>query len=162
VFTTSKEDKNIYKLLVVDDEEDLCSLIKVNLESTGRFKVVTTTNPLDAEKLCQAIEPDLIILDVVMPQRKGSFIAESLKRNPSTQNIPIIIMSGFGEMNYCAKQKKWKWLPNNPIAIAQSKDMPHDKIPRIAADTYGVDDYISKPFTTDELISVIRRNLPKS
>ncbi|MFH1767661.1 MAG: response regulator [Candidatus Omnitrophota bacterium] len=142
------------KIVVIDDERDICLLIKENLEITGRFAVITTSSPLEAEQLCQQEQPDLILMDVVMPNRKGSDIVESLKKDPGTKRIPIIIMSGLGEMVYFKDKDKWSWLPNMPI-VKERGEIIHEFNPNIAAQAYGVRAYIDKPFGAKRLIELI-------
>lgn len=142
------------KILVIDDDEDLCLLIKDDLEETGKFVVITLTSPINAENVCKKEDPDLILLDIVMPERKGSDVAVALKADPLTQNIPIIIMSGLGELVYQKKEQKWLWLPNRPIVFKRG-EVIHERIPERAADAYGVENYIAKPFTTQELLKKI-------
>ena len=146
------------RILVVDDEVDLCLLIKENLELTGEFFVTTVTDPLEVENALKESVPELILMDVVMPKRKGSEIAQALKGNERTQNIPIIIMSGLGEMVYFKSKNKWLWLPNRPVALERGESI-HERIPRIAAGEYGVDGYIEKPFATPDLIRLIQETL---
>jgi len=142
------------RILVIDDEEDLCFLIKENLEQTGKFDVITLSNALEAERTVEIEMPDLVLLDVVMPGKKGSDIATALKNNPVTQRIPIIIMSGLGEMVYYKNLKRWKWLPNRPIVFKRG-EVIHESLPEHAAEAYGVDDYIAKPFSTGQLLGLI-------
>ena len=86
------------KILVVDDEEHLCELMKKCLEESGNFSVTTTSSPIEALKICKSQKPDLIILDVVMPEMEGPEVVRTLKKDPSTNNIKIIVTSGGGEM----------------------------------------------------------------
>lgn len=142
------------KVVVIDDEEDLCFLVKENLEATGEFEVIAVTDPLTAETVCKQHKPALVLLDVVMPTRKGSDVAKALKKDPLTKSIPIIIMSGLGEMVYFKDKAKWDWLPNRPI-VRQRGEVIDEKVPRRAAEAYGVDAYISKPFATPDLVETI-------
>lgn len=142
------------KILVIDDEADLCTLVKENLEQTGKFWVVILTNPLEAEAICRKENPDAILLDVVMPERKGTEVVAALKKDEDLQRIPVIIMSGLGEMVYQKKENKWKWLPNKPIVFKRGQ-VVHEDVPWRAADAYGAENYIAKPFTTQELILAI-------
>ena len=142
------------KIMVIDDERDLCLLVKDNLEQKGRFEVVVVTDPLTVEEVCTKEQPDLILLDVVMPKRKGSDVAKSLKEGSQTKHIPIVIMSGLGEMVYFKRKDQWKWIPNQPLGRDQ-KGVVNESSPKRAAEAYGVDNYIAKPFSTDVLIEVI-------
>jgi CheY-like chemotaxis protein len=149
------------KILMVDDEQDLCFIVKANLEDTGNFIVVTTSNPLEVEEIVRKEKPNLIMLDVVMPQRKGSEIVASLKKDPEMKQIPIIMVSGKGEMVYNRKKDEFKWMPNNPMAKERGA-LPEVKGAEALAQAYGVDDYVSKPFTTDLLVEIINENLAKA
>ncbi|HOW36404.1 MAG TPA: response regulator [Candidatus Omnitrophota bacterium] len=143
------------KILMIDDEPDLCTLVKANLEETGEFEVVTTTQPQEAESLCLRENPNLILLDNIMPSRKGADIAKALKGNADTKNIPIIMVSGKGEMVYSRKKGQFQWLPNNPLAVGRGQ-ISDAKDAEGLAKSYGVDDYVSKPFKTELLIEVIK------
>ncbi len=143
------------KVLVIDDEEDLCLLIKENLEASGQFEVYTNCDPVKAEELCATVSPDVILLDVVMPNRKGGEVAQAVRGNPATHKIPIVIMSGLGEMVYMKKRDEWKWLPNRPI-VQERGDVIKEHNPEKAAEAYGVEDYITKPFVTKTLIEVLK------
>ena len=151
----------VKKVLVIDDEADLCTLIKENLEATGQYSVVTSTNPLEAESLCQKEKPDLLLLDNIMPTRKGTEVAKALKNNPATKGIPIVMISGKGEMVYSKKKGQFQWMPNNPAAKDRGQ-ITEGKDPEILSKAYGVDDYISKPFTTEILVQVIGDVIAKS
>jgi two-component system alkaline phosphatase synthesis response regulator PhoP len=143
------------KVIMIDDEPDLCLMVKENLEETGEFEVITVTKALEGESLCVREKPDIILLDNVMPDKKGSDIAKSLKSNSETKDIPIIFISGKGEMIYSRKKSQFQWLPNNPMARSRG-EIVEGKDPAVLAKAYGVDDYISKPFTTEILVEVIK------
>lgn len=149
------------KIVMIDDEADLCLLVKGNLEDTKEFEVVTVSDPTQAEAVCVKEKPHIILLDNVMPQKKGAEIAKILKKNEATKAIPIIMVSGKGEMVYSKKKNTFQWLPNNPMAqgrgqIAEGKD------PEALSRAYGVEDYVSKPFMTDLLIQVIKEVLERT
>lgn len=147
--------ENKIKIVMIDDEPELCLLVKSNLEDTGGFEVVTTSDPMTAENLCVQQKPDLILLDNVMPGKKGEDIAKSLKKNAVTKRVPIIVVSGKGEMVFDKKKKQFQWQPSNPM-VKQRGKIIDEKSPERAAAAYGVEDYISKPFTTEVLIDVIK------
>ena len=90
-----------------------------NLEGTGEFEVATSTDPAQAESLCRSQLPELILLDNVMPGKKGSDIAKALKKESSTKDIPIVMISGKGEMIFSKKKGQFQWQPNNPAALAR-------------------------------------------
>ena len=114
-------DHSEYTILVVDDVVSNVLLLKVLL-TNEKFKVITANNGKDA--LVQAAEkqPDLILLDVMMPEMNGFEVSEKLKADPVTQNIPIIFLT--------AKTLKEDILEGFKI---------------------GADDYITKPFSMEEL-----------
>lgn len=143
------------KIVMIDDEADLCLLIKSNLEEMGDFEVVTTTNPKEAEALCLREKPDLVLLDIVMPDIQGTEIVKALKSSPETAGIPIIVISGLGEIVYFRKKGTWKWLPNRPVVLNRGQ-IVREKDSERAAKIYGVEGYITKPFTTESLLQVIR------
>lgn len=149
------------KILMIDDEKDLCELVKANLEDTGYFEVTTLSNPHDAEKVVAQVVPDLILMDVVMPARKGNEIVQALKKNDATKKIPVIMVSGKGEMVFNKGKNEFKWLPNNPLA-KQRGDLPEAKGSEALAEAYGVADYVAKPFTTDLLVEVINEVLKRT
>lgn len=149
------------KILVIDDEADFCLLVKDNLEATQEFDVVTCQDPQEAEGVVSREKPDLILLDNVMPQRSGAQIAKVLKKRPEFQEIPIIMISGRGEMVYIKKKDQFRWLPNTPIVRDRGK-IAEGKSPETLSQAYGVDDYVAKPFSTDVLVTVIREVFARS
>ncbi len=84
---------DVKKLVVVDDDPDLLSLIKSKLEKTERYKVVTTTEGSEAVRLATQESPDLIILDIDMPDMDGGEVAKSLSESEYTKDIPILFLS---------------------------------------------------------------------
>jgi DNA-binding response OmpR family regulator len=147
------EDK--IKILIVDDEKDLTAIVKSNLEFKGGFEVVTSNDPRAAEQLVLQEKPDVILLDVVMPGRKGNEVVSALKKMPEAKNIPIIMVSGRGEMVFNKKKDAFIWMPNTQV-VKDRGDLPSAKSAEALTEAYGVDDYVSKPFSTDVLIEVIR------
>jgi CheY-like chemotaxis protein len=79
------------KILLVDDEKNFCTLLKMNLEKRGPFEVLTTSNPQEVLKLAKAIKPDLILLDILMPEMDGMTLAAALKGDEDTKDI----LTGF-------------------------------------------------------------------
>ena len=84
--------KETQKILIVDDEEDVLLVLEKGLMSAG-YSVISADNGSDAIKLARAERPDLIILDVVMPEMDGSEVAASLRQDPSTNDIPVIFLT---------------------------------------------------------------------
>ncbi len=148
------------KVVMIDDEPDLCFVVKTNLEGKGDFEAVTTSDPAEAEDVVRRENPAVVLLDVVMPQRPGQEIVASLRKQPDLKAIPIIMVSGKGEMVFDKKKKEFKWMPNNPL-VKNRGDLPDAKGAEALAEAYGVDDYISKPFTTELLAQVITEVLER-
>ena len=83
------------KILIVDDEEDICTYSKAILERTGRFEVAVTTSAPNGLELARTLSPDLIVLDVNMPEIDGGGIAQELGKSETTRNIPILFVTGL-------------------------------------------------------------------
>ena len=81
------------KILVVDDEVELCRLLHIGLTASGVFQVFTTHDGETGRMLAIRENPDLILLDIVMPGMSGGELAEELRENPLTASIPIIFMT---------------------------------------------------------------------
>lgn len=146
------------KIVVVDDEKDLALLIKSILEGTGNFEVSLAHDGLEGIALIKQTLPALIFLDFVMPKATGDKVIASLKADPTTAKIPIVLMSGLGEMIYSKAKDQWKWLPNNPATKNRGNlpDVLADKTQaRHAAETLGVKDYLQKPFKKETLIEIV-------
>jgi CheY-like chemotaxis protein len=85
--------KEQIKVLVVDDQADDVLLIRRILEAQANYKIFEAHNGRESLKLVRSVEPDLIILDLTMPEMDGFMIVEALKNNEKTRPIPIIIVS---------------------------------------------------------------------
>ncbi|MCF7887605.1 MAG: response regulator [Candidatus Omnitrophica bacterium] len=83
----------IKKILVIDDEEDLTYFLKANLEIEEQYHVIVVTRAKDAFKTAVKTRPDLIILDIMMPQIDGIKILKKLKESKKTLSIPVIMLS---------------------------------------------------------------------
>jgi DNA-binding response OmpR family regulator len=89
------------RILVVDDDPDALELLSFSLKKAG-FSIGTARNGLDALKKACSVAPDLILLDLMMPELDGLAVCETLRRDPSTAAIPIIfvtaVSSEFGRL----------------------------------------------------------------
>ena len=83
------------KILLVDDEGNFCKLLKLNLEKRGPFEVLTTTNPNDVIKLATENKPDLILLDILMPEMDGMTVAAALRSNKDTKDVAIAFLTAL-------------------------------------------------------------------
>lgn len=83
------------KILIIDDDKILCSMYKTKME-VDNFKVFVTNNGNEGVKIALEKKPDLILLDVIMPQIDGFAVLEELKKDDKTKNIPVIILTNLG------------------------------------------------------------------
>jgi two-component system phosphate regulon response regulator PhoB len=124
------------RILIVEDEPAIAELIAVNL-SHGGFSPVIAGDSVAAQRELDAVLPDAILLDWMLPGQSGLALARHLRKQPRTKGIPILMLTAKG-------------------------DEP-DKVAGLDA---GADDYITKPFSTQELLAriraVLRRRSPES
>ena len=113
-------------MLVVDDDEVIRQLIAVNLTLEG-FDVATAIDGQDCLDKVQAIGPDVITLDVMMPRLDGWETAVQLRKNPQTSHVKVMLIT----------------------ARAQEEDRSFGR-------EIGVDAYLTKPFDPGEMIRVVR------
>ena len=118
------------RILIADDDPVILRLIQVNLELEG-YEVITAANGQEAVQEATAQIPDLVILDIMMPRLDGYQACEQLKANDATKHIPVVFLS----------------------AKAQLGDIEKGK-------TYGVAEYLTKPFDPSELLEVVERLAP--
>jgi CheY-like chemotaxis protein len=116
-------------ILICDDDPVILRLLQVNLELEG-FGVLLGHNGEEAVQIAQAEQPDLILLDIMMPRMDGYEACERLKSLDETRDIPVVFLS----------------------AKAQQSDIERGK-------AYGVADYLTKPFDPNDLIDVLDRLL---
>lgn len=86
---------NIKKILIIDDEANFCRVIKKSIELGGRFHVSIATNGNNGIALAKKQRPDLILLDIMMPELSGIEVAEQLLDDPDTTAIPIIFVTSI-------------------------------------------------------------------
>src|SRR4030042_4314071 len=83
------------KILLVDDDSDFCFFAKANLEREAGFEVTVCNQSKEALRLVKILQPDIILLDMMMPEKGGITIASELGRNKYTAHIPYIFLSGI-------------------------------------------------------------------
>ena len=149
------------KVVAIDDAAEVCMLIKEILEGTGEFEVTTTSDPMQAENVIRQVMPDIILVDIVMPKRRGVEVIAAIKKDETIKRIPIVVVSGKGEMVFDKKKHIFHWQPNNP-AVKDRGTLPEAKSAEALAQAYGVSDYVAKPFTTPILLEVINENIAKA
>ena len=120
------------KILFVDDEADLVSTVECRLQWSN-FDVVTAINGKEGLDKAASENPNLILLDTNMPVMNGYEMLERLRKNPQLKDIPVIMLTAMCEAQDIAK-----------------------------ASSYGIADYITKPFDFTELMEKISNALGKS
>ncbi len=83
-------------IMTVDDEEDFRNILRIKLESSG-FSVIEASNGKEALKVLETNQPDVILLDMTMPEMGGIETLFSIKENDKTKNIRVIILTGKGD-----------------------------------------------------------------
>jgi CheY-like chemotaxis protein len=86
---------NKKKIVIVDDEPEICELTKSILERTGRFEVFTSTRAKEALGLVKFHKPEIILLDVMMPEMSGVEVAQSLCENEETKGVKIVFVTAI-------------------------------------------------------------------
>lgn len=109
-------------VLVVEDEGDVTDLIRYNLDKAG-FSVLTAKDGLEGLTLAQENRPDVMVLDLMLPGLDGRSLCKTLKKNPETEPIPILMLTARGGTDE-----------------------------RIEGLEIGADDYMTKPFSPKELV----------
>jgi len=84
------------KILIADDRRQVVELVRVSLEGED-YEIVGASNGKEALKRARLERPDLILLDVVMPKMDGFEVCRQLKKDPQTQEIPIIMLTAKGQ-----------------------------------------------------------------
>ena len=113
------------KILAIDDENDVLLIIKTTLTGEG-YKVLTASNGFDGLALAEDHKPDIIILDLRMPEMDGMEVLDQLRENEKTEKTPVIILTGVSD-----KEK-----------IREALDK-------------GIIYYIVKPFECQDLVSKV-------
>jgi len=85
------------RILVADDETDILELLKLLLQKDGH-EILTASNGREAVEIAETQSPDLIILDIMMPQMDGYAVWAKLSENPATRTLPIIILTAKAKM----------------------------------------------------------------
>lgn len=80
-------------VLIVDDEEDVLSVTRMGLEMSAGWKVLTATSGKEAVEMAISHQPDVILLDWMMPEMDGRATLEALRANSTTQKIPVILVT---------------------------------------------------------------------
>src|SRR5690349_3002128 len=87
--------EQITKVLIIDDDADMRSLLIRYLEKAPSVRALTATSGLDGLDICRREQPDLVLLDVMMPDMDGYQVCGQLNRDPSTTYIPVIFLTSL-------------------------------------------------------------------
>jgi two-component system, OmpR family, alkaline phosphatase synthesis response regulator PhoP len=117
------------KILAVDDEKNIRLLVEINLKRAG-YEVVTASDGEEALEKVKSEKPDLVVLDVMMPRKDGFEVLRTLRADPSTMELPVIMLT----------------------AKAQDADV-------FRGWQSGADTYLTKPFNPMELLTFVKRIL---
>ncbi len=117
------------RILVVDDEPDIVELVAFNLRAEG-YEVITAATGVEALEIARTIVPDLIVLDLMLPELDGMAVCEILRKLPATAPIPIIMLTAWSsDLSRC-------------IGLG-----------------LGAKEYMTKPFSPRELVNRVQRTL---
>ena len=119
------------KILVVDDEPDAVDLVQFNLKNAG-YDVVSAADGAEALAMARKFSPDLVLLDVMLPEIDGLDVCKMLRRDPATAGVPIILLTAKA-----------------------------GEIDRVLGLEPGADDYVTKPFSPRELVLRVKNLLQR-
>jgi two-component system phosphate regulon response regulator PhoB len=121
-------------ILIVDDERDLLSLLDFNLREAG-FETLLASSGHDAQQQLRQRVPDLVLLDLMLPDLSGTEICRAIKSDPRTKHVPVVMLTAKGA-----------------------------ELDKVVGFELGAEDYVTKPFSMRELVlrvkAVLRRSAP--
>jgi len=117
------------KILVVDDEADICEMVKLLVESEGAEGWTALSGPV-ALDLIRAQAPDLVLLDIMMPEMDGIEVARQLREDPATAALPVVMLTAKNEIGSIA-----------------------------GCVSLGMSGFVVKPFSTERLVEYVSRKL---
>jgi two-component system, OmpR family, phosphate regulon response regulator PhoB len=124
----------VTSVLLVDDERDLLSAVDFNLRAAGLETLLATTGEQALSVIRRRI-PDLVLLDLMLPDMSGTEVCRRIKSDPRTRHVPVVMLTAKGE-----------------------------EVDRVVGFELGADDYVTKPFSVRELVlrvkAVLRRSGP--
>jgi DNA-binding response OmpR family regulator len=120
------------RILIVDDDPYVVDVLRVALTEAG-YRTCTAGTGTEALVEAQRSNPDLVVLDLLLPEMNGLGVCEKLRRNPATASVPIIMITGMS-----------------------------GQFPRLVGVEAGVNAYLKKPFQTQELVSCVDGFLHRS
>jgi len=125
------------KILIIDDEEKFCQMVKKNLEKEGPYDVRIETKGSKALETIETLKPDLILMDVLMPEMRGQEIAYKMLQNDKLKKIPVIYLTATVEKG---QREAFGGIIDG---------MP-----------FKLQPVLSKPVNTKTLMEAIQKNLP--
>jgi len=114
------------KLLIVEDNTEMLELMRLGFKQAG-FSVSTAANGVEAIKKARSLSPDVILLDLILPEMDGFAACEALRRSDETSAIPIIMLTGLTS-----------------------------EFTRFAGMESGADEYVTKPASPEQLLPKVR------
>jgi two-component system phosphate regulon response regulator PhoB len=120
------------RVLVIEDEPDIRDLLAFHLEREG-YAVTKSGNGAEGLRLARASPPDLILLDLLLPEVNGFEVCRRLRQDPATQAVPLVMLTARG-----------------------------DEVDRVLGLELGADDYVVKPFSPREVVARVRAVLRRS
>ncbi|MCG7981673.1 MAG: response regulator [Candidatus Thiodiazotropha lotti] len=120
------------EILVVDDEPNIVLSLEFLMKKAG-YSVTTANNGVDALSTIKQLRPDLVLLDVMMPRMDGYEVCQAVRGDPELSSVRIIMLT------------------------ARGRDVERDK-----GMALGADDYVTKPFATQELVEKVKSLLDHS
>jgi two-component system phosphate regulon response regulator PhoB len=119
------------KILIVEDEEDILELVGYHLQQEGYMTIYARSGDEALDMVAES-SPDLIVLDIMLPRLVGTEVCKTLKQNPDTRSIPVIMLTAKSE-----------------------------EIDRVVGFELGADDYVTKPFSPRELVLRVKAILKR-
>jgi len=120
------------RILIVDDEPNIATSLEFLMRGSD-YDVQVARNGEEALLLAESFRPDVVLLDVMMPQRSGFEVCQKIRENPSLRNVKIVMLT------------------------AKGRDAEKEKGLNLGANAY-----VTKPFSTKELMNTVRGLLPES
>ena len=119
------------KILFVDDEEQLTRMVKLNLEETGDYDVTVVNKGRQALAIARTVKPDMVFLDIIMPDIDGPQLLKDFRADPVLSRIPVVFLTAL--VNASEVSERGAMIAGNA--------------------------FLAKPVTTEQLIACIKENL---
>lgn len=119
------------KILIIDDEVGFTTMLKMNLEKTGKYDVFVDNDPNTALSSALRVRPNLLLVDIIMPNKEGPDVAIDIKSNPILKDVPILFLTA--------------------TVTSEEVEMQNGEI--------GGHSFVAKPSTLGELIEAIERKI---